>query len=128
DGMHRQAIHRGRAAYEPNSLGGGCPFQAGPAGFASFPQPVLEDKVRGKPEKFADHYSQARLFWRSQSLVEKNHIIAAFRFELSRVTVGAVRRRMVSVLANVDAELAQAVAAGLGLSDMPPPQPRALER
>ena len=128
DGMHRQAIHRGRAAYEPNSLAGGCPFQAGPAGFVSFPQPVFEDKVRGKPEKFADHYSQARLFWRSQSLVEKNHIIAAFRFELSRVTVGAVRRRMVSVLANVDAELAQAVATGLGLSDMPPPQPRALAR
>jgi catalase len=115
-------------AYEPNSLGGGCPFQAGPAGFVSFPQPVFEDKVRGKPEKFADHYSQARLFWRSQSLVEKNHIIAAFRFELSRVTVGAVRRRMVSVLANVDAELAQAVATGLGLGDMPAPQPRALAR
>ncbi|MDR7150665.1 catalase [Hydrogenophaga palleronii] len=128
DGMHRKAIHRGRAAYEPNSLAGGCPFQAGPAGFVSFPQPVFEDKVRGKPEKFADHYSQAQLFWRSQSLIEKNHIIAAFRFELSRVTVGAVRRRMVSVLANVDAELAQAVATGLGFSDMPAPQPRALAR
>ena len=63
DGMHRQAIHRGRVAYEPNSLGGGCPFQAGAEGFTSFPQPVEEDKVRGKPEKFADHYTQAALFY-----------------------------------------------------------------
>lgn len=127
EGMHRQAIHRSRVAYEPNSLAGGCPFQAGPAGFVSFPQPVFEDKVRGKPEKFADHYSQARLFWRSQTPVEKRHIIAAFRFELSRVTVGAVRRRMVSVLANVDEDLARSVAEGLGLIEMPPPQPLAIE-
>jgi hypothetical protein len=48
-------------AYEPNSLGGGCPFQAGAQGFTSFPQPIDEDKVRGKPEKFADHYTQAAL-------------------------------------------------------------------
>ena len=67
DGMHRQAIHRGRVAYEPNSLGGGCPFQAGARGFTSFPQPVEEDKVRGKPEKFADHYTQAALFYNSQT-------------------------------------------------------------
>ncbi len=127
DGMHRQAIHRGRVAYEPNSAAGGCPFQAGASGFVSFPQPVFEDKVRGKPEKFADHYSQAQLFWRSQTPVEKRHIIAAFRFELSRVTMGAVRRRMVSMLANVDAELAQAVADGLGLGEVPPAQPQAME-
>lgn len=127
DGLHRNAIHRGRVAYEPNSLAGGCPFQAGGVGFVTFPQPVFEDKVRGKPEKFADHYSQAQLFWRSQTPVEKRHIIAAFRFELSRVTVGAVRRRMVSVLMNVDAELANGVALGLGLKDMPPAQPRAIE-
>src|SRR6201747_288722 len=59
DGMHRQAIPRGRVAYEPNSLGGGCPFQAGAAGFKSFPQPVEDDKVRGKPGEFAEHYKQA---------------------------------------------------------------------
>ncbi|OGB13784.1 MAG: catalase HPII [Burkholderiales bacterium RIFCSPLOWO2_12_67_14] len=126
DGMHRQALHRGSVSYQPNSLAGGCPFQAGPAGFMSFPQPVFEDKVRGKPEKFADHYAQARLFWRSQTPIEQRHIVSAFRFELSRVTVGAVRRRMVSVLANVDDGLATAVAQGLGLIDMPPAQPRAL--
>jgi catalase len=75
DGMHRQAIARGRVAYEPNSLGGGCPFQAGMKGFTSFPQPVAEDKVRGKPEKFAEHYEQAALFFRSQSEVEQRHIV-----------------------------------------------------
>jgi catalase len=94
--MHRQAIHRGRVAYEPNSLAGGCPFQAGARGFTSFPDPTPEDKVRGKPEKFADHYTQARLFWNSQTPVEKSHIIRGFRFELTKVQVPAVRRRMLA--------------------------------
>ena len=62
DGFHRQSIPRGRVAYEPNSLGGGCPFQAGKLGFISFPEPIEGDKLRGKPEKFADHYTQATLF------------------------------------------------------------------
>src|SRR5687768_11343448 len=74
DGMHRQAINRGRVSYEPNSLGGGCPFQAGGAGFTSFREPVADDKVRGKPERFADHYSQATLFYASQTPLEKAHI------------------------------------------------------
>ena len=108
DGMHRQAIHRGRVAYEPNSLGGGCPFQAGAAGFTSFPQPVEEDKVRGKPEKFADHYTQAALFYDSQTPVEQAHIVRAFRFELTKVQVPAIRERVVSQLVNVDADLARA--------------------
>jgi len=114
DGMHRQSIPRGRVAYEPNSLAGGCPFQAGMQGFSSFPEPIAEDKVRGKPEKFADHYSQATLFYKSQSPVEQQHIINAFRFELTRVQTQAVRERVVSLLVNVDAELAQRVADGLG--------------
>ncbi|WP_159669901.1 catalase [Andreprevotia sp. IGB-42] len=114
DGMHRQTIPRGRVAYEPNSLGGGCPFQAGAAGFTSFPEPVAEDKVRGKPEKFADHYSQAKLFWHSQTPVEQQHIINAFRFELTRVQTQAIRERVVSLLVHVDGKLAQGVAHGLG--------------
>ncbi len=93
DGMHRQAINRGRVAYEPNSLGGGCPFQAGAAGFTSFREPVAGDKVRGKPERFADHYTQATLFWNSQAPVEQAHIINAFRFELTRVQTPAIRER-----------------------------------
>jgi catalase len=124
DGIHRQAIPRGRVAYEPNSLGGGCPFQAGMRGFTTFPAPVFEDKIRGKPEKFADHYSQATLFWNSQTQVEKNHIIAAFRFELTRVQVQAIRERVLSLLANVADELAQGVAGGLGIA-LPPAQPPA---
>jgi catalase len=115
DGFHRQAIPRGRVSYEPNSLAGGCPFQAGmKSGFTSFPRPVEGDVVRGKPEKFADHYSQATLFWKSQTAVEQRHIVAAFRFELSRVQTQAVRERVVSMLANVAPELAEGVAAGLG--------------
>jgi catalase len=130
DGMHRQAIHRGRVSYEPNSLGGGCPFQAGAAGFVSFPEPREDGdhKVRGKAERFADHYTQATLFWNSQTDVEKQHIINAFRFELSRVQTPAVRERMVSGLMNVATELAEGVAAGLGIRQMPAPMPKVLTR
>ena len=130
DGMHRQAIHRGRVAYEPNSLGGGCPFQAGKVGFVSTPEPMEagSHKVRGKPERFADHYTQATLFWNSQTPTEKAHIVNAFRFELSRVQTPAVRRRMVSGLRNVAAELAQAVATGLGMTDLPEPMPKVLQK
>lgn len=127
DGMHRQALHRGRVSYEPNSLGGGCPFQVGSSGFISFPAPVQEDKVRGKPEKFAEHYAQATLFFNSQTDVEKAHIVAAFRFELSKVTVQAIRERMVASLVNVSAELASRVAAGLGI-DVPKALPRAVSQ
>ncbi|RXZ32441.1 catalase [Oxalobacteraceae bacterium CAVE-383] len=132
DGMHRQAINRGRVSYEPNSLGGGCPFQAGMQnGFTSFPEHIAEDKVRGKAELFADHYSQAKLFWISQTPLEQQHIVNAFRFELSRVQTQAIRERVVSLLANVDAALAEGVAGGLGFpvppaaplaSDLKPPQ------
>lgn len=125
DGMHRQAIHRGRVAYEPHSLGGGCPHQAGVMGFVSVAERIEPPKLRAKPEKFADHYTQARLFWRSQLPVEQRHIIAAFRFELSRVTVAAIRERVVSMLCNVDDTLASAVAEGLALP-LPPPQPMAV--
>ncbi|MGZ5226944.1 MAG: catalase, partial [Burkholderiales bacterium] len=127
DGMHRQAIARGRVAYEPNSLGGGCPYQAGMKGFMSFPEPVEEHKVRGKPEKFAEHYNQATLFWNSQTDVEKAHIIRAFRFELTKVQTVAVRQRVLAQLRNVTDELAQGVADGLGMA-LPEPLPKVLER
>lgn len=125
DGSPRQAIHRGRVAYEPNSLAGGCPFQAGAAGFVSFPAPVQEDKLRGKPEKFGEHYAQATLFYASQTPAEQAHIAAAFRFELSELTVPAIRERMLSSLRNVSDELAAKVADGLGMA-LPPPMPRAV--
>ncbi len=133
DGMHRQAIPRGRVAYEPNSLGGGCPFQAGAAqGFVTVPERLAakeqHDKVRAKPEKFADHYTQATLFYDSQTPMEQAHIAAAFRFELSKVTVPAVRERMVSSLRNVSEALAQQVAEGLGMDPLPNAMPRALAK
>ncbi|MDH0738878.1 catalase [Achromobacter spanius] len=124
DGMHRQAIHRGRVAYEPNSLAGGCPFQAGMQGFVPFPEPIAGDELRGHPEKFAEHYNQAALFYNSQTDWERQHIIHAFSFELSKVTVPAIRQRMVASLRNVSDELAQGVADLLGMA-LPEPMPRA---
>ncbi|WP_327082454.1 catalase [Polaromonas sp. CG_9.5] len=132
DGMHRQAVHRGNVAYEPNSLGGGCPFQAGAGqGFVTVPARLKareeQDKVRGKPEKFADHYTQATLFYESQTPVEQAHIAAGFRFELSKVTVPAIRERTVSMLRNASESLARKVAEGLGIDPLPDAMPRALE-
>jgi catalase len=127
DGMHRQAVNRGRVAYEPNSLAGGCPFQAGDKGFTSFREPIEEDKVRGKPERFAEHYNQATLFWNSQTPIEKAHIIRGFRFELTKVQVPAIRERVVSMLANVDAGLADTLAVQLGMK-RPAAMPKALKR
>jgi len=127
DGLHRQAINRGRVAYEPNSLGGGCPFQAGGAGFVSFPEPVAGTELRAKPEKFAEHFRQATLFFDSQTDTEKAHIAAGFRFELSKVTVPAIRERTVSMLRNVSEDLAATVAEGLGMRELPEPMPRLVE-
>ncbi|MCQ9616369.1 catalase [Paenalcaligenes niemegkensis] len=128
DGMHRQAIHQGRAAYEPNSLGGGCPFQAGSSGYVAFPEPVNANETRVKPEKFAEHYNQPALFYHSQTPAEQAHIAAAFRFELSKVTVPAIRERMISMLMNVDTELAENVAGRLGVSPLPTPMVKATEQ
>ncbi|MDB4943345.1 MAG: Catalase [Labilithrix sp.] len=127
DGFHRQTINRGRVSYEPNSLAGGCPFQAGTAGFTSFREPIADEKVRGNPERFAEHFAQATLFWNSQTPVEKAHIIRAYRFELTRVQVPAIRKRMLSLLANVADDLVEAVAEGLGM-EVPEPMPRAAKK
>jgi catalase len=102
------------------------------AGFVSLAKAIEPnndpvDKVRGKPEKFGEHYLQARLFFDSQTPQEQAHIVGAFRFELSKVTVPAIRRRMVSSLMNVSKELANAIAEGLGL-ELPEAMPRAIKR
>ncbi|MDS1141189.1 catalase [Pusillimonas sp. SM2304] len=125
DGMHRQALHRGRVAYEPNSLAGGCPFQAGAAGYIPFPEPIAGEELRGKPEKFAEHYNQASLFYESQTEHEQRHIIDAFSFELSKVTVPGIRQRTVAMLGNVSGALASAVATNLGMPTLPEPLPKA---
>jgi catalase len=115
----------GRANYEPNSWGNNGGPRETPAGFRTFPEQVEGTKVRLRPESFADHYSQARQFYVSQSDVEQRHISNALVFELSKVQTPAIRERMVSHLLNIDAELAQAVARGLGLKQMPVAAPAA---
>ncbi|HEX7828843.1 MAG TPA: catalase, partial [Thermoanaerobaculia bacterium] len=122
DGHMRQTINMGRVSYEPNTLAGGCPYQAGSkdGGFVSYPEPVNGPKVRGqRGEKFFDHFSQALQFWRSQSDVEQEHIVQALQFELGHCATVAVRERMVGMLAQVDTELAQRVAVGLGMKKIP---------
>ena len=131
DGMHRQAIHRGRVSYRAR-IPWAAAVRSRPARRASSRfrsrREEHDHKVRGKAERFADHYTQATLFWNSQTDVEKQHIINAFRFELSRVQTPAVRVRMVSGLMNVAAELAEGVAAGLGIRELPAPMPKVLTR
>jgi catalase len=118
EGHMRQTINQGRVSYQPNSLGGGCPMQAKAdmGGFVSFAEKIDAPKVRARSEKFFDHFSQAALFWNSQSHPEKSHIVQALRFELGKVEVPAIRERMVGLLAQVDRTLAGLVAQGLGLA------------
>jgi len=125
DGHMRQTINLGRASYHPNSLGGGCPMQASQdmSGFISYAERIAAGKVRARTEKFFDHFSQAALFWNSQSHPEKAHIVQALRFELGKVEVPAIRARMVGLLAQVDKTLAGLVAQGLGI-----PVPTKVER
>ena len=111
---------KGRANYEPNSWGTeiGGPRET-EAGFQTFPEDADGPKQRLRSESFADHYSQARQFYISQSLIEQRHIGDALVFELSKVEVPAIRERVVSHLMNIDDGLAQTVADGLGLTSLP---------
>jgi catalase len=123
DGMHRTTIPRGRVAYEPNTLANGSDFRVdgGEQGFQSMAEAMESPKIRRRSPSFDDHFSQATLFWNSQSAAEKEHIIAAFQFELSRVETPAIRQRVVDNLAHVDARLARKVAEPLGIG---PPDAR----
>lgn len=118
DGFMRQTINRGQVSYEPNSLRGGCPFQAGMdmSGFASYAERIDAQKVRARSQSFFDHFSQATLFFNSQTETEQNHIIRALRFELGKVETPPIRERMLGLLAQVDQTLAERVADGLGLA------------
>jgi len=109
---------KGPVNYEPSSRSQG-PRETPERGFKSFPEELAAPKQRVRGEKFADHYSQARQFFISQSEPEQTHIKDAFVFELSKVETLAIRARMVSHLMNVDAGLANKVADGLGLTAMP---------
>jgi catalase len=115
DGFSQQAIHEGAAPYFPNSVGGGCPFHAGDAGFVSVPRPVEGRVVRQRPQSFDDHYTQATMFWNSMTEVERDHIVGAFSFELGKCIRPEIRERTLANLANVDAELCGRVAGNLGM-------------
>ena len=117
EGHMRQEINTGRISYHPNSLGGGCPFQAKieEGGFASFNERVDAQKIRDRSESFSDHFSQATLFFKSQTPVEQGHIIKALRFELGKVETEAIRTRMLGLLLQIDATLAAKIADGLGM-------------
>ncbi|TIP72375.1 MAG: catalase [Mesorhizobium sp.] len=110
----------GRANYEPNSWGVG-PREDPLRGFRSFADAEQGQKVRLRAESFADHYSQARLFFNSQTPPEQRHIAMALTFELSKVQTPAIRERMVSHLLNIDEALATTVADKLGIRKMPSP-------
>ncbi len=118
DGHMRQTLNEGRTSYQPNSLGGGCPMQAKAdlGGFVSYAEKMGGTKVRHRSQSFFDHFSQAALFWHSQSEPEQTHIVKAFRFELGKLEVPAIRERMIGMLTRVDLTLAKRVAQGLGLS------------
>ncbi len=120
DGHMRQTINRGRVSYEPNSLGNGCPMQAPAAmrGYGSYAEKIDAHKVRERSESFLDFFTQATLFWASQSEPEQEHMVQALQFELGMVETMHVRERMVQLLANVDMELAQRVAEGIGVKEV----------
>ncbi|BBY54832.1 catalase [Mycolicibacillus koreensis] len=119
DGYGQIAIPVGRSSYYKNSIGGGCPaLGAGsdPDVFRHYTQKVEGHAVRQRAEAFQDHYSQARMFWKSMTPVEAKHIVAAYGFELGKVTSGEIRARVVDHLNRIDHNLATQVAALLGLT------------
>jgi catalase len=125
DGLHRQTIKKGRVNYEPSSIDMPPMTTTAPAagGFATFPEPVTGTKIRARSDTIADHYSQATLFYQSQTAPEQQHMVEALQFELGKVAVPQVRMRMLSNLANVDRDLAARVAMVLGMA-VPAPSPR----
>ena len=123
DGHMRQQINVGKSSYHPNSVGSGFPQQAKIAegGFSSYEERIDARKVRARSKSFMDFFSQATLFFNSQSEPEQNHIIDALRFELGKCETVAIRERVVGLLTKVSTTLATKVAEGLG---MPVPKPQ----
>ncbi|MCY3001204.1 MAG: catalase, partial [Planctomycetota bacterium] len=118
DGSSRARIPTGRALYHPNSIEGNMPALAPPhpEGFEHRPEVLDGHKTRARSPSFLDHFSQARLFLRSQSAPEREHLRDALRFELAKVERLAIRERVVTLLREVDEELARDVAGSIGVS------------
>jgi len=117
DGHMQMQVPKGRVSYEPSSLSATSPRENPHAGYQSFAEEVRGPKVRHRSETFADHFSQARQFFDSQTVPERNHIVAALIFELSKVETVAVRGAMLSQLTNIRPEIATRVADGLGYTE-----------
>ncbi|MFL0242022.1 catalase [Mycobacterium sp. SMC-17] len=116
DGYGQHTIPQGATSYLKNNLGGGCPALADEDAYRHYTERVDGRKIRSRAESFKDHYSQARMFWLSMSTVEKDHIVAAFSFELGKVgPETGIRERVIAQLNMIDHELAERVAAKLGL-------------
>jgi catalase len=115
DGHMQMSLQKGRANYQPNSLQDDSPRADPQGGIVSYPEQMNGPKLRIRAESFADHFSQARQFFYSQTEPEQNHIVSAYIFELSKVAKKEIRERMVGQLANVDTKIAERVATGLGL-------------
>lgn len=118
DGYMRQTINKGRVSYFPNSLGGGCPMMAPEqmGGYVHYAEKVDGHKIRARSQSFQDQFSQARLFWKSLTPPEQEHLVEAAHFELGKVETMAVRERVVEWFNEIDHELATRVAAGIGVA------------
>ncbi|NIF23947.1 catalase HPII [Candidatus Pantoea multigeneris] len=118
-GMHRQDIDTNPANYEPNSINDNWPRETPPGpqggGFESYQERIEGSKIRERSPSFGEYYSQPRLFWLSQTTVEQDHIIAAYSFELSKVSRPYIRERVVDHLVHIDVTLGQRVADNLGI-------------
>ena len=116
DGYMQMQVPKTRTLYEPQSLDQTRPRESNKRGFESFHE-QLDDGVKGRirAESFADHYSQPRMFYRSQTPAEQAHIATAYAFELGKVDTGYVRTRVLSHLIHIDEDLANRVATALGM-------------
>lgn len=123
DGHMQMSVPKGQVNYEPSSLGDDVKRESQAGGYRTFPNPEAGEQLRVRPETFADHYTQARLFFLSQTEPERDHIVAALIFELSKCNVARVREAMLSRLIHIDESLALRVAAGLGVRDPIVPAP-----
>jgi catalase len=123
DGHMQMAAPKGQVNYEPSSLGPDIARESLDRGYETFPAAEGGEQLRVRPGSFADHYSQARLFFASQTEPEQTHIVAALVFELSKCLSPAVREAVLSRLINIDTGLATKVAAGLGLKAEIKPAP-----
>ena len=123
DGHMQMAVPIGQVNYEPSSLGPDIARASAERGYRTFPNPEAGDQLRIRPESFADHYSQARLFFASQTAPEQNHIVSALIFELSKCETPRVREAVLSRLTHIDETLAARVAAGLGFKGRIKPAP-----